>query len=249
MAGIIDFLSDVIGSIVPKSIYDPHTGQLLGGALAGIGTALGAGPGLVAPQPTRRYLTTAYTATDPSGGGIPLPAAAYASYAPIGTPQQATGFTVGGAGTIMRYAIPGLAKYLPAIERVVPKVLAAAGLAETIYAIYAELRSRGMTHKTARKHAIIQAGGVPPRRRRMRVTNVHALRRAIRRVHGFRRVARKVGALGTRRGGKLMPWRRKHYARKGDLSPFLVEEYADMYDEAEDLDLDGDRFSDSAMGE
>ncbi len=246
MAGFLDILGDIVGAIIPKSIYDPHTGQLFGGALSGAGLAgmrsSGDATGTIGFAPRRRaYQTTAYLASE-TVGGVP----------PQGVLAAGTGLggaaVAGAAGALVR-VVPGLAKYLPAIERVVPKVLAAAGLGEAIYAIYEQLRGSGMAHKSARRAAITQATGVIPRRRRMRVTNIHALRRAIRRVHGFRRVARKVGALGTRRGGKLMPWHRVKRYRRGDVSPFMVEDYAEMLDEAEDFDLNGETFSDSAMGE
>jgi hypothetical protein len=87
----------------------------------------------------------------------------------------------------------------------------------------------------------------------MRVTNVHALHRAIRRVHGFKRVARKVGALGVGRRRLISGgFRRPRRYRRGDLDPFLVEDRADMIDEAEDLGYDpGELFSEAeaAVGE
>jgi hypothetical protein len=158
-----------------------------------------------------------------------------------------------GAGTALAGAGIGAARVggaIAGVASVVPRWIGAvaggAALATSIYELYRRLRGSGHTHKRARRLALM-AHGVHLRRRRMRVTNVHALRRAIRRVHGFQRVARKVGALhvGARR---LLPGRthrRRHY-RRGDLNPFLVEDTADLMDEAEDLGVDGGQFRDSA---
>jgi hypothetical protein len=68
----------------------------------------------------------------------------------------------------------------------------------------------------------------------MRPTNVHALRRAIRRVRGARRILGKVRALHVGgRGGSFRPIRRRHY-RRGDVNPFMVEDRLDAMDEWED---------------
>lgn len=142
-----------------------------------------------------------------------------------------------------------IARALPALEAVVPKLLTrlpqAAALASAIYATYQGLRAQGQNHAAAKKHALA-AHGVHLRRRRMRVTNVRALRRAGRRVHGFQRLARKMGALAvTGRGRRVFahhaPRRRRVY-RRGDLSPFVVEDWEDMTDDLEEDGYDPNQF-------
>lgn len=131
---------------------------------------------------------------------------------------------------------------LPTIERVVPKFLLGTTIAGGIYELYKRLRAAGHSHKKSRRLAL-QASGVVLRRRRMRVTNVHALNRAIRRVRGFQRKARKVrGLFGARRHGGMPLYRRRRHFRRGDLDPFMVEDTAEMMDEMEDAGLEPDMF-------
>lgn len=135
-----------------------------------------------------------------------------------------------------------LGRAFPAIESVVPKILLRAApyaaLAAGVYELYKNLRAQGMTHKAAKRTAL-RAAGIRMRRRRMRATNIHALRRSIRRVHAFRKIAAKVGALhvGRRRLLSTPHYRRRRY-RRGDVDPFLMEDRADMADEAEDFDME-----------
>jgi len=67
-----------------------------------------------------------------------------------------------------------------------PILTAAGGAAATAGAVATLVRSRKGVHP-----AVAAAMGMP-RRRRMHVTNVKALRRSIRRLHGFEKVCRKV---------------------------------------------------------
>jgi hypothetical protein len=127
----------------------------------------------------------------------------------------------------------GVRGMIPAIENVVGKTLISAGIGAAIYETYRALRLRGFAHKAA-KYLAHLFHGVRKRRRRMRVTNVHALRRAIRRVHGFKRVCRKVGALGVGARGRLVHHRYGRKRRRGDLDPFLVETRLEQQDEWED---------------
>jgi hypothetical protein len=150
-----------------------------------------------------------------------------------------------GVGTQMiQVAGQALVRAFPALEAVVPKLLTrlpqAAALASAIYATYQSLRLSGQSHAQAKRQANA-AHGVRLRRRRMRPTNVRALRRAMRRVRGFQRTARKVGALHlTRRGfAPAARHRRRRFYRRGDISPWAVEDYEDMSDEAMDLEDDG----------
>ena len=103
-------------------------------------------------------------------------------------------------------ASAGARKALPAAGEVVAMTPAAAGRA-ALGGIY----SKGVA--AVRGHPVLSAAGaagvlgagagmlagriskrtgLPFRRRRMRVTNVKALRRSLRRIHGFERIARKV---------------------------------------------------------
>lgn len=167
------------------------------------------------------------------------------------------------AGGLARLGGPLAVRALPVIERVVARgVLVAGGatIARQIYDIYVRLRGTGVGHTRARRMAHQQAG-FTFRRRRMRPTNVRALRRAIRRVRGFQRVARKVGVLGVSRRGRprFVRRRRRFFPRRvrgdieaeemGDVSPFLVEDSIDMADEMEDLGAFEDGDDTEAAGE
>lgn len=173
-----------------------------------------------------------------SGAGVPD----YIYPPPLGmagqTYQGAVGTALQVVGGMGVGALVG--RGIAAIEAVVPKWVAAAGgsaLAASIYELYKRLRGSGQPHKAAR-HAALAAHGVMLRRRRMRVTNVHALNRAIRRVRGFQRKARKVRHLfGSARAAHPSYGRKRHF-RRGDLDPFLMEDRAEMRDEAEDFDLE-----------
>lgn len=119
-------------------------------------------------------------------------------------------------------------------SRVLPKVLLGTTIGASIFELYRRLRGVGHSHKRARRIAL-QAHGIILRRRRMRPTNIHALRRAVRRVRGFRRIVAKVrGVMGTTRlhGGWRPHYRRR--GRRGDLNPFMVEDRLDRMDEWED---------------
>jgi hypothetical protein len=147
-----------------------------------------------------------------------------------------------GAGMVAAGAAVG-SFIMPALEAVVGSRLGKLGIGLAIYETYKALRLRGFTHKVA-KYLAHLFHGVRRRRRRMRVTNVHALRRAIRRVHGFKRVARKVGALGVGARGRFVSSHRRRRGRRGDLDPFMVETMADRADEAEDFGLEPSTFQD-----
>ncbi len=134
---------------------------------------------------------------------------------------------------------------IQAIEQVVPKwilkVVGGSAAAAAIYEEYKRWRAAGLKHHAAKKRAHARFG-VEKRRRRMRPTNVHALRRAIRRVHGFRKIATKVGALHVGRS-RLLPMRRgRRVHRRGDIDPFWVEDTADLIDEAEDAGIEQEEF-------
>ncbi len=265
MAGLLDIIGGLISSVVPKSIYDPSTGAILGGALSGI-----TGGTVAAAAPARGL--TPFDTGGSSFADMPLEAPRYGMFDGAAAPDIAPGepwrspdvlaipaslspVPFGVSNLPMPMGGPSMAlarRVLPGIAKVVASAVLLYGgekLATSIYSLYVNLRRQGHSHKRARRLAH-QAHGVGFRRRRMRPTNVHALRRAIRRVHGFKRIARKVGALGTSSRGRFMHPRR-HYrrARRGDVGPFMVEDYADMLDEAEDFDLDGEGFSESAVGE
>jgi hypothetical protein len=204
-------------------------------------TSMGFGPGAMGGtlDPTNLPVETTSGGFDIAGalgalGGIPglgtvLPGAVLAGAGLVRGAQQ----LVGGVG------VRGM---IPAIENVVGKTLIAAGVGGAIYETYKALRLRGFAHKAA-KYLSHLFHGVRKRRRRMRVTNVHALRRAIRRVHGFKRVARKVGALGVGARGRFVTSHRRRRARRGDLDPFMIETLVDRQDEAEDLGLEPSTFS------
>src|SRR5437867_115444 len=162
--------------------------------------------------------------------------------------QIAQGFGFGTTGTATEgggYMGPtGLVARLPSPEYVVPKwvvrLAEGAAIGGAIYEAYVHFRQTGANHKSAKRMALI-ANGIRPRRRRMRATNLRALRRAVRRLRGFRRAASKVhGVLGGRRGTAYAPRRRRRRLyRRGDVSPFMIEDYEDVEDAADELEEDG----------
>lgn len=189
-----------------------------------------------------------YGADAPPSAATPLSSIGAAASGLIGTITSSLG-ALGvpadgvGLGGAIGGAISAIGRAFPAIEAVVPKILLRtsgyAAAAAAIYELYKRLRTTGVPHKSAKRQALA-AAGIHLRRRRMRATNVHALRRAIRRVHSFRRIASKVGALHVGRR-RLLPmhsggFRRRRY-RRGDVNPFAMEDYADQMDELEDFDM------------
>ncbi len=106
----------------------------------------------------------------PGGGAI----TALARRAPVGIMPRAIS-RMGQAGQ----AVAGLARRRPGVAGAVIGTAAGAGMA----GIAAEVMGRGG-----------RPGRMPGmrRRRRMHVTNMKALRRAIRRAHGFAKIARRV---------------------------------------------------------
>lgn len=135
---------------------------------------------------------------------------------------------------------------LPAIESIVPRwLLRAAGSAAIVSAIveeYRRLRGSGHRHRTARRHALARAG-IHVRHRRMRVTNLRALRRATRRLRGFQRAVRKVhGVLPHRGHGKKVVYRYRAAPRRGDLALYEPEDYLTAYEEVEDMGGDPEAF-------
>lgn len=151
----------------------------------------------------------------------------------------------GPAGLVGRVVVNWLRRWAAILGPVV---------AETIYNEWKNRRLRGQSSAQAIQ-AINQslyaqhpeARGIRvmrKRRRRMNPANTRALRRAVRRVKSFRRVVRKVhGVLPTRggHGGSRMIHRRAYRPRRGDLytpGPYGPEEFADQYDEVEDLGYD-----------
>lgn len=116
-------------------------------------------------------------------------------------------------------------------------------IAEAIWAEYQKRRRAGQSHQVAQVAAASAVPGaihVARGRRRMNPTNVRALRRAIRRVRSFRRISGKVNRLLPRRPARSRVIYRR--GRRGDLSPFFVEDFADIHDEAEDLGYDPGSF-------
>jgi len=94
----------------------------------------------------------------------------------------------GAAGTAMRVTKGAIIKH---------PVLSAAGAAGAVALGGAELGRVGILGRPAGKHPSMRhlralAMGLRRARPRMNVTNVHALRRSLRRVHGFARLAMKV---------------------------------------------------------
>jgi len=92
------------------------------------------------------------------------------------------------AGTILRQAGGAIIKH---------PVLTAAGAAGAVALGAGELGRMGTFGRPAGKHPSMRhlralAMGLRRARPRMNVTNVHALRRSLRRVHGFARLAMKV---------------------------------------------------------
>jgi len=94
----------------------------------------------------------------------------------------------GAAGTAMRVTRGAIIKH---------PVLSAVGAAGALAVGAAEVGRMGMLGRPAGKHPSMRhlralAMGLRRARPRMNVTNVHALRRSLRRVHGFARLAMKV---------------------------------------------------------
>jgi hypothetical protein len=189
-------------------------------------------------------------------GGSAAPASVPGTEAPTGIPGivnwltgqiSSAGSAISGAlgaipGAVTRYGVPYLAGVATgvvgtiAVERIVSRKLQSIFPQATtakIISDYSGLRRLGYSHKRAR-HMAYAMSGIRLKRRRMRPTNVHALRRAIRRVRGARRIMGKVRALhvGGRSFGRPM-FRRRHY-RRGDLNPFMVEDRLEAMDEWED---------------
>lgn len=165
-----------------------------------------------------------------SGGGYQLPGDfANASLGPM-IPGVA-----GPLGAFNMMSVPGAGSIAGAIERVVPRWLArvagGAAIAATIWEEYKRLRGSGVNHKTAKRHAHLRAG-LHVRRRRMRVTNVHALKRASHRVKGFMKLVHHVQSSlphrtvhhAASRGGFF---RKAHH--KGDLAPQYDPEAEETY--------------------
>lgn len=141
---------------------------------------------------------------------------------------------LGGRGGMMRGRISRAL-----MERVVPR-RADGRTQQAILSAYVQLRRAGLGHKAAKRAAWANAGWFLARRR-MRSTNLPALRRAIRRVRGARRVLAKVRGLSPGRGrGKRTIFKRR--PRRGDIDPFLyaAEDDADYYDEMEDFGYEVD---------
>jgi len=172
----------------------------------------------------------------------------YSSPAPTDWWQQVTGFVgqigqrfgidvpgLGGGGGMMRAPDPS-----SVVPRWVLRIAEGAAIGGAIYEAYIHFRGTGANHKSAKRMALL-ANGIRPRRRRMRATNLRALRRAVRRLRGFRRAAGKVhGVLGTRGRSYAAPSRRRRRVyRRGDVSPFLVEDVEDYQDDIDDLEDEG----------
>ncbi len=270
MAGLFDLLSGIassaISAIIPTSIYNPSTGAILGGVFGRTSTPTVPTVREVS-NPAIPGASAAPLEVRPSTGGYLTP-----TMTAITEPAAIAGVTLGGAGMsivpvvaggLARLGGPALVRALPAIERVVAKAVTAYGgasLVQRIYAAYVQFRQAGHNHHRARRMAH-QAAGFVFRRRRMRVTNTRALRRAIRRVRGFQRMARKAGALGVSHRGRprIVHHRKKYYKRagrygdvpafEGDVDPFIVEDTAEIYDEAEDLGYLDDEDVSEASGE
>lgn len=214
-------------------------------AIPGDETQLLEAPKLFTPGPGGFYMPAPFFQTGPSGVtitpraiGLPLPAFTFGAGAAAGA--------VGGGAMIGTALAVGRA-LLPAAERVVPKILLGTSVGAAVYELYRRLRGAGHPHKRARRLALA-ASGVMLRRRRMRVTNLHALNRAIRRVRGFRRKASKVRGLFGARPHSRAPLRRRRVYRRGDLDPFIVEDTADMMDEWEDAGFEPESFPMAAEG-
>lgn len=253
------FIEDLIGAVVPKSIYDPGTGKILGGIFGGGGGAVAdpvspapsfGGGGIWGDQPS---VAPGETWREPAALAMPwwqqvikaFPALPGAG-GTVGAPVSETLMPLGGTGALARFGGGALARRIaPPLVRVVASAVLLYGgekLAVSIYNAYLAYRRAGYSHKRARRQAH-ENHGISMRRRRMRPTNVHALRRAIRRVRGFQRITRKVHGLGMGRSrGGWRPRRRAHF-RRGDVSPFMVEDYADELDEAEEYGLGEDEMA------
>jgi hypothetical protein len=123
------------------------------------------------------------------------------------------------------------------VRSVIPRFLEGAAIAASVYEAYRLLRSRGMGHAAA-KRAAHRMHGIFHKRRRMRVGNTRAIRRAIRRVHGARKMFSKIrGLMGVHHhamgGGG---WHRgRGRKRRGDL----YESVENEQDTIDDLLDDG----------
>jgi hypothetical protein len=122
------------------------------------------------------------------------------------------------------------------VRSVIPRFLEGAAVAASVYEGYRLLRSRGMGHAAA-KRAAHRMHGIFTKRRRMKVGNTRAIRRALRRVHGARKMFSKIrGLMGVHHhasGGGWRPRRGRH--RRGDL----YESVENEQDTIDDLLDDG----------
>jgi hypothetical protein len=173
------------------------------------------------------------------GGGYPDP-----SVVAAGVPVISDGMmSYSTAGPISPFDVGlpgltggGLVGKIAGIEQVVPgwvmKLAAGAGIATAIYEEYKRWRAAGANHKTAKRRAHARFG-LHHKRRRMRATNIHALRRAEHRLHAFQRIVRKVhGVLPHRGGGSAPHSRHRRRPRRGDL--YFPEEFDEMIEELMD---------------
>jgi hypothetical protein len=105
------------------------------------------------------------------------------------------------------------------VRSVIPRFLEGAAIAASVYAAYRELRARGMGHAAAKRLAH-RMHGVFHKRRRMKVSNPRALRRAMHRIKGARKMFSHVrGLMGVHhhRMGGGGGWHRGRPRRHGDL--------------------------------
>jgi hypothetical protein len=115
------------------------------------------------------------------------------------------------------------------VRSVIPRFLEGAAVAASVYAVYRELRGRGMGHAAAKKLAH-KMHGIFTKRRRMKATNPRALRRAMRRIKGARKMFSKVrGLMGVHHSAPRGRWHRGRH-RRGDLYE-SVENEQDTIDE------------------
>jgi hypothetical protein len=113
---------------------------------------------------------------------------------------------------------------------VIPRFLEGAAIAASVYEAYRLLRSRGMGHAAA-KRAAHRMHGIFTKRRRMRVGNTRAIRRAIRRVHGARKMFSKIrGLMGVHHAAARGGWRGRRPRRRGDMYE-AVENEQDTIDD------------------
>jgi hypothetical protein len=122
------------------------------------------------------------------------------------------------------------------VRSVIPRFLEGAAIAASVYAVYRELRGRGMGHDAAKRLAH-RMHGIIHKRRRMKVTNPKALRRAMHRVKGARKMFSHVrGLMGVhhhRMGGGL-PGRGSRPRRRGDLYDNVTAESDTIQDLLDD---------------